>query len=91
MELLATPVGRGKRQPRLLMATELAVTKLWEFDEFGDVILRIQTPRGSTPVVIVDEGHRSSAQDIGEQILDTFKYLIDSEVFNRSKEHHDSC
>lgn len=56
-----------------------------EFPEYSDVILRVFTQRGSCPIVIVDNGARVDAEDIGNQILSLFNYTVQSEVFNTAK------
>jgi hypothetical protein len=56
----------------------LATAKLCEFDEYKDVILRIHTDRGSMPIVIVSGGIVQSAERIGEQILESFDYHVES-------------
>lgn len=68
------------------MVTDIATVQFKEFTEFKDVVLRVFTPRGSSPVVIVSEGKIRSAEDIGEQMLGLFEYHVESPVFNEAKE-----
>lgn len=64
------------------MAKLIATAEMHESTEFSDVILRISTVRGSNPIAIQLDGIPKSAQEIGEQILEVFNYLVESEVLN---------
>lgn len=67
------------------MATEIATATITEFNFYKDVILKVSTSRGSTPVFIVLGGVLQDAEAIGKEVLSCFDYLVGSEVFNDAK------
>lgn len=56
----------------------LATAKVFEGEGYEDVVLRIYSERGSTPIVVVDEGTIKSAHEIGMQVLEAFRYTVTS-------------
>lgn len=62
---------------------------LMEFTNFGDVILRIFTDRGSSPIIIVDGGKVQTPAAIGSAILGLFDHTVSSEVFQGANERPD--
>lgn len=69
---------------------DLATVQLKEFDAFNDVIMRVFTERGSSPIVIVQNGEVNSAEDVGQQVLDLFRYMVESPVFDKAQEVSDA-
>jgi hypothetical protein len=68
------------------MTTKLATAEICEFDEYQEVVMRIFTTRGSTPIRIVDElKGLLSAEEIGKQIIHAFDYFIESPIVNAER------
>jgi hypothetical protein len=56
-------------------------TEVHEFEDYQDVVMRVHSTRGSSPVVIVSEGAVQSAESIGQRVLELFGYVLESAVY----------
>jgi hypothetical protein len=59
---------------------KLATADLHESLEYKDIVLRVYTDNGSTPVPIMIDGTIFTAEEIGLSILDLFNYRVKTDL-----------
>lgn len=63
------------------MDTPKNLLRLVHFEENDDLVARIYTSHGSTPIVLKMDGKEKSYQDIGRQFVEAMEYFVKTEEY----------